>query len=167
VPPAWRITFYAARERKVTGLGDMLLGMNAHITRDLPFVLYAVGLVDASGVTRKADHDRVNDILAVVNGYALYEAALTFDPTIGDGHAPNTTMDSRSLQNLVTRWREQAWSDAQRLAAARTPAARLQVAKTIDDRAAASALGLLQTYRLSPGEDSSARDAYCAARAGR
>jgi hypothetical protein len=166
VPPAWRITFYAAQQRKVTGLGDMLLGMSAHIRRDLPFVLYAVGLVDANGVSREADHTRVNDILAVVNRYALYEVATRYDPTVGDGHAPSTTMDSRSLQNLVTRWRAQAWTDAQRLAAARTPAIRLQVAQSIDDAAASAALGLMQSYALGPREDSSARDAYCAAHAG-
>ena len=44
VPRAWRIAFSAAAARRVSGLGDMLLGMNAHISRDLPYALAAVGL---------------------------------------------------------------------------------------------------------------------------
>ena len=31
-------------ELELTGLGDMLLGMSAHINRDLPFALAHVGL---------------------------------------------------------------------------------------------------------------------------
>src|SRR5215208_6427837 len=41
VPPAWRIAFDAARGRTVSGIGDLLLGINAHVQRDLPLVLYA------------------------------------------------------------------------------------------------------------------------------
>jgi hypothetical protein len=163
VPPAWRIAFHAAGGKEVTSLGNMLLGMSAHINRDLPFVLNAIGLVSPQGVSRKADHDRVNAILAVVNRYALYEVSLRYDPTAGDGHAANTTMDSKSLQNLVTRWREQAWANAELLARARTPAQRLQVATAIETQAAATARSLRTSYRHGPGDDVAARDAFCAA----
>jgi hypothetical protein len=165
VPPAWRIAFHVASIRKVTSLGNMLLGMSAHINRDLPFVLNAIGLVDANGVSRKPDHDRVNDILAVVNRYALYEVSQRYDPTAGDGRSAATTMDYHALQNTVTRWREQAWTNATALAAARTPDARLTVARSIEAQAAATALGLQTSYAYGPGETSTPRDAYCAAHA--
>ena len=47
----------AAKGRQVTGLGNLLLGMNAHINRDLPFVLYSIGLTAPDGSSRKPDHD--------------------------------------------------------------------------------------------------------------
>jgi hypothetical protein len=161
VPPAWRIAFHSSEQRQLSALGDMLLGMNAHINRDLPFVLHAIGLVDEEGRSRKADHDRVNDILALVNRYVLFEVSLRYDPTAIDGRTPATTMDARSLQSLVTRWREGAWRNAELLAAARTPAQRLQVARTIETQAGAMALSLLSTYANSPTTDVAARDAHC------
>ena len=39
VPLAWKITFDAAQNRSVSGSGNLALGINAHIQRDLPFVL--------------------------------------------------------------------------------------------------------------------------------
>jgi hypothetical protein len=165
VPPAWRVAFHVAATKQVTGFGNMLLGMNAHINRDLPFVLNAIGLRDPRGASRKPDHDRVNDILAVVNRYVLFEVIQRYDPDAGAGQAPSTTMDAKSLQNLVTRWREQAWVNAQRLAAARTTSQRLDVARSIEEKAEATALGLQSAWAYRPGEDSGARDAYCAARA--
>ena len=45
VPRSWQIALDAARDKRVSGNGDLLLGMNAHINRDLPFVLAATGLV--------------------------------------------------------------------------------------------------------------------------
>ena len=45
VPQSWLVALDAAKNKKVTGSGDLLLGMNAHINRDLAFVLAASGLV--------------------------------------------------------------------------------------------------------------------------
>jgi hypothetical protein len=39
VPPAWRIAFDAAASHAAPASGDLLLGINAHVQRDLPFVL--------------------------------------------------------------------------------------------------------------------------------
>ncbi|MDX1659344.1 MAG: DUF5995 family protein, partial [Nitriliruptorales bacterium] len=94
VSPSWRIAFHAAENREVTGMGNVLLGMNAHVNRDLPFVLYAIGLTKPDGTSRKADHDRVNDFLNEVNKYLLNEAAKYHDPTIDDGDVPGTTIDN-------------------------------------------------------------------------
>ena len=48
-PQAWAIAFDAADARKVSGAGNLLLGMSAHVNRDLPFALYAIGLVAPDG----------------------------------------------------------------------------------------------------------------------
>ena len=42
VPQSWLVALDAAKNKKVTGSGDLLLGMNAHINRDLAFVLAGV-----------------------------------------------------------------------------------------------------------------------------
>ena len=49
VAPAWRVAFEAARDRAVSANGNLLLGINAHVQRDLPFVLYSIGLVKPDG----------------------------------------------------------------------------------------------------------------------
>ena len=59
VPQSWLTAFDAAKNKLVSGSGDLLLGMNAHINRDLPYVMAAVGLVAPDGSSRKVDYDAV------------------------------------------------------------------------------------------------------------
>ena len=96
VPPAWRIAFDAARGRSVSAYGDLLLGINAHVQRDLPFVVYSLGMVKPDGTSRKPDHDRVNRILNRVTDDVIAEIARRFDPTIDDTSLP-TTLDDFGL----------------------------------------------------------------------
>src|SRR3954470_22487266 len=69
-PGAWQVALGAAKDKSVQGLGDVLLGMNAHINNDLPFVLYRMGLFNSDGTSRKIDHDKVNSVL-----FTAYEDA--------------------------------------------------------------------------------------------
>jgi hypothetical protein len=166
VSPAWRVAFHAAQEEQVTGMGNVLLGMNAHVNRDLPFVLYAIGLTKPDGSSRKADHDRVNDFLNEVNKYLLDEAAKYHDPTINDGDVPGTTIDNSTMVQLLTSWREAAWRNAERLAAAGSESERLAVAQQIEDAAAMTALTLRESYRYGLTHallrtDAKARNAFC------
>ncbi len=48
-PPAWRIAFQAAANREMPASGNLAVGVNAHIQRDLPFVLADIGLVKPDG----------------------------------------------------------------------------------------------------------------------
>jgi hypothetical protein len=166
VPPAWRIAFRAADRREVTGMGDALLGMNAHINRDLPFVLNAIGMVAPDGTSRKADHDRVNAILNVVVQHVLDEAAARYDPSIDDGDIALTTIDERALFTLVQLWREAAWRNAELLRVASSLTDKLEVARVIENEAATVALVLRTTYLYGPLRSSASRDAFCAQRAG-
>jgi hypothetical protein len=162
VPPAWRIAFDAARSHKVSASGDLLLGINAHVQRDLPFVLYSIGLVAPDGTSRKRDHDRVDEILNRVADDVLAETARRFDPTIDDTNLPTSLDDFALFQTLVA-WRESAWRDAEALAAAPTPAARAQVAAQIETNAAAEASAIVAATQYPPLlGGSAARDAYCA-----
>src|SRR4051812_21508374 len=89
VPAAWRIAFMAADTREVSATGNLLLGVNAHVNRDLPFVLAHIGLVKADGTSRKPDHDKVDDILYQAYGPALADVEHRFDPSVS-----NATFDS-------------------------------------------------------------------------
>jgi Family of unknown function (DUF5995) len=162
VAPAWRVAFDAARDRAVSANGNLLLGINAHVQRDLPFVLYSIGLVKPDGTSRKPDHDRVNQILNRVTDDLIAEIARRFDPTIDDGNPP-TTLDDLVLFQTVVSWRETAWRHAELLAQAPSPEAREEVAQMIEGYAESQARAIRTATQYLPlTGGSSARDAYCA-----
>lgn len=168
VSPAWRIAFDSAERQLVSGLGNVFLGMNAHVNRDLPFVLADIGLVKPDGTSRKPDHDRVNAFLSATNQYLLGEAAKFLDPTLDDGDVPGISVDNSVMVQALVLWREQAWRNAERLVAAPTPEARAQVADEIERTAAAEALLIRTAFTYTPlhhllGMGRSQRNAFCEA----
>ena len=164
VPPAWRVALQASRDRAVSGSGDLLLGMNAHVNRDLPFVLVATGMVGPEA--RKHDHDAVNVVLNRVVEPLLAEMAARFDPSMAHVSTPYGVGYTALLQLLVA-WRENAWRQAERLAAAPDAAAREEVAGQIEAYAErqAEAIVAKEAYR-PPLTTTGPRDAYCAASEG-
>lgn len=162
VPPAWRIAFNAAAQHTVSALGDLFLGINAHVQRDLPFVLYSIGLTAPDGTSRKPDHDRVDEILNRVTDPVIAEIARRFDPTIDDTNLP-TMFDEATVFQVIAAWREKAWRNAEALAAAPTPAARdLVVAQIENDAASEARMIVASTAYLPLTGGSASRDAYCA-----
>jgi len=161
VPAAWAIAFQAARDRSLPAQGNLSLGINAHIQRDLPFALAAIGLVKPDGSSRKPDHDRVNEFLNRVTDDLYAEIGSRFDPTINDTNLPGSADDFTIFQ-LIPAWREIAWRNAERLVSATTPFQRAQVANSIELYAASQAQIIRQAEAYLPGQNSSARDAYCA-----
>jgi hypothetical protein len=152
VPPAWQIAFTAAGQRSVTAAGNTLLGINAHVQRDLPFTLFDL---DQQGFpVSHADHTLVNNFLAQVMVDA--EIAGRFDPTFDDNSDP------AALLQLLFAWRELAFTNYLRLRNAPTAEARMAVAAEIEGFAAAVAAGIVQQTAYPPGADSSSRDAFCA-----
>jgi hypothetical protein len=162
VPPAWRVAFDAAKARAVSASGDLLLGINAHVQRDLPLVLYAAGIVRPDRTSRKPDHDRVNIILNRVADDVIAEIARRFDPTVDDSNLP-TSLDDAALFQSLAAWREKAWRNAELLAAAPTPEARELVVAAIEEDAATEARAIVAGSRYPPLlGGSAARDAFCA-----
>jgi hypothetical protein len=107
VPEAWRIAFRAAEREQVATLGDLMLGINAHVNHDLAFIYYRLR------VHNHADHLFVNTVLARVQPVVYLEIIATLDPRLGT-QAPN---DAKLSLDIVA-WRELAWHNAARLAAA-------------------------------------------------
>jgi hypothetical protein len=162
VPPAWRIAFDAADDGTVTTLGDIMLGMNAHISRDLPFALARTGLSEPDGHSGQTDFNRVNGLLGSVTPDVLEQEAERFDPTLTSAVLPAVRLDPSSLQQLLSAWRSESWRNAQDLLAARTPAQRARVARTIEVGAAGRARLIASlTSNLVIGPDTAQRNAYC------
>lgn len=162
VPPAWQIAFDAAQQRLVSGTGNIALGINAHIQRDLPFVLYELYLQGRP--VSYEDHTRINEFLQKVN--PLSELAEKFDPTIDDDDVPGDADDQQRFQ-LIVQWREGAFRNYERLRDASTQEERTQVAAEIEAFSAQTAQFLQQTFSYPSGSDSSQRDAYCNMQQGR
>jgi hypothetical protein len=163
VPKAWQIAFDASRDKRVSASGSLLLGMNAHINRDLPFVLATVGLVAPDGSSRKPDYDAVEKWLYTATEPLMAEVAARFDATADDGSDP-FGLSNLTLFQLVSGWREEAWRNAEALVSAKTPEERALVASSIEDAAATEAQTILQTESYAPPLTSSGpRDQWCAA----
>ena len=136
VPDAWEIAFKNADQQKVSGTGNMLLGMSAHVNRDLPHILATIGLVKPDGSSRKPDHDKVNEFLNRVIQPLFAEAAARFDPSVDDAQVQGTTMDETATGQMLFGWREQAWRNAEALVNAPTAEARALVEAEIERVAA-------------------------------
>jgi hypothetical protein len=160
VPEAWRIAFEAARAGDKGAVQDMLLGINAHVQNDMPFVLASMGLRTPDGRSRKPDHDFTNGTLN--RGYPRVVAAIRerFDPAMDVTNSPLIPFDDLAGLELTRTWREVVWRNAERLLNADTRAERTRVAQSIEDYAAVNAR-LIAAAGL-PGYGAT-RDAYCAA----
>jgi hypothetical protein len=160
VPGAWRVAFEAAGGGATNAGHDIFLGMNAHIQRDLPYVLAKVGLRTPGGRSRKPDHDRVNRILTAVLDPIEDEVARRYDPVFTLADAKPSPVEELTALELLKSWREGAWRNAERLLNAKSPAERSQVAQTIEtqSRIWAEAIRAGQT----PGY-SAIRDPHCRA----
>ena len=159
VPPAWKIAFDTARSAEVNAGQDMLLGINAHVQNDMPFVVAALGLRTPRGATRKPDHDRVNEVLDRAYQPVVNAVAERYDPLIFTTNASWNPLDDMAGLEVVKGWREGVWRNAERLVNAGSAAARRQVADQIHQNAAAWAR--MMAAPQTPGYRAK-RDAYCA-----
>jgi Family of unknown function (DUF5995) len=148
-PEAWRIAFRAAERERVSTLGDLFLGINAHVNRDLAFVYYRFR------VRSHADHLQVNTVLTRVRPVVFPEIIAKLDPTLAlqSSGDPGLSLD-------IFAWRELAWRNARRLARAHAGAPRRAVAAGIERHAVAMARRIEAAFPATRAADS-ARDAFC------
>jgi hypothetical protein len=159
VAPAWKIAFSQAEHGQITGAQEMLLGINAHVQNDMPFVIAALGVREPDGTSRKPDHDAVNE--ALNRGYQPVITAVRdrFDPSMSltNPDGPVTIDDIVGLE-LARTWREVVWRNAERLLRAKTDSEVATVTHDIQSNAAAWAQGIALVQ--IPGFRTS-RDSYC------
>ncbi|MFF9021950.1 DUF5995 family protein [Streptomyces eurythermus] len=164
VPAAWHAAFAAARTADVNAGQDVLLGANAHIQRDMPYVLAALGLTRPQGGTRKPDYDRFQTVLDRAYGPAVQDVADRYDLVVALADDRWNPIAGLTGRELFRSWRAQAWEHARQLVDAPDQAARDRVARGIETNAAQWAR-LLSAVRL-PGYRA-VRDDYCRTHTGR
>lgn len=161
VPPAWRTALDIATQTDHQGAGDMLLGINAHVQNDMPFMLAAITLRDARGRSRKHDHDAENRILDDAFDEVVREVARRYDPLTGLQTQSISPVSDVFGMELVKSWREGVWRNAERLVDAEDDAERRQVAESIRAQASLTADMIAAGTHGPPGYRAQ-RDAYCA-----
>ena len=166
-PPAWAMAFRTADQEGASAAGNLLLGMSAHVNRDLPFALYAIGLVSPDGTSRKPDHDAVNQILNMVITPLLDEIAAKYDPSVRVVSGVPESLDDFLAFQLLPEWRQEAWDNAVALTTAPDADARAVIADAIEQQAVTKATSLLALTGYAPPLTTPAsRDAYCSAHLG-
>jgi hypothetical protein len=164
VPEAWQIAFDTAAKGDANAAQDMLLGINAHVQRDMPFVLATVGIRTKKGETRKPDHDVVNQILSDAYEPIVSEIGARYDSIVTITNASWDPLDDFGGLEMVKGWREAVWRNAERLVSAKTDADRAQVEASIETNAATWAK-MIAGLQVPPGYRAT-RDAYCKAHSG-
>ena len=152
-PGAWRVALEAWQKGDTYGLQDLLLGINAHVQRDMPFVVAAAGVA----ARRKPDHDRINLVLDDAYESIVRMVGERFDPST-DVIAPSflPTDDYLGLE-MVKGWREGVWRNAERLLDAKSESERAQVAASIERNAETQSQLMAEQ---TPGWGAQ-RDGYC------
>ena len=165
VPEAWKIAMDTAASGDQNAAQDMLLGINAHVQRDMPYVIASIGLRMPDGTSRKPDHDKPNRVLAAAYEPIVRDIERRYDPVISLTNASWQPIDDVAGLEAVKGWREGVWRNAERLLAAKTDADRQFVAQSIEQNAATWA----RTIAATPGPPGyrDQRDAYCAERLSR
>lgn len=164
VPKAWRIAYQAADQGRVQGIGNLLLGINAHVQQDMAYMVEAAGITAPDGSSRRRDHDIFMTVLARQYDPILAEAIKYDDPDMAIFQFP-ANADKQVAVKLVDTWRDTVWRNAVALTRATTPAARAKVDKRIETNAVTWALTFRETFRYRPGIASpKRRNAMCAAR---
>ena len=162
VPPAWETALDTAAEKDVNGAQDMLLGINAHVQSDMPFVIAELGLETPDGRSRKPDHDVVNAVLEMAYQRVVDAVERRYDPVLAFTNPDGVPADDAAGLELVRSWREGVWRNAERLTNAKSEAERREVAASIEQHAAGWAQNIA-AFEV-PG-DRARRDAYCASQA--
>lgn len=164
VPKAWRIAFGAADRGEVQGIGNLLLGINAHIQQDMAYMVEAAGVTAPDGSSRRADHDIFMDVLARQYDDILDDAIVYDDPDMAFFQFP-ANFDKYVAVTLIDSWRDVVWNNAVALTRARTRFQRQLIAQRIEFNAVAWANLFHEVFRYRPGLSSpKARNAACAAR---
>ena len=160
IPEAWQIAFDTAASGDQNAAQDMLLGINAHVQRDMPYVLASVGLRKPDGTSRKPDHDSPNQVLQNAYETIVRDVERRYDPFIATSNSSATPVDDFGGLEMVKGWREGVWRNAERLLNAKNDQERALVAQSIEQNAANWA----RMIAVTPGPPGyrQQRDSYCA-----
>lgn len=132
---AWQIALNTSASGTGLVIQDLLLGMNAHINRDLPFALLEVGL-DPQRNLRYRDHAAVTAILRALTDEVQARIAAMYASGLGALDSLLGRLDERVTSFDMQVAREHAWNMGVALTNARTDAERQLLAGAIENQAA-------------------------------
>ncbi len=135
IPVAWQQSFDACGERSGSVFQCLMLGVNAHIKRDLPYAVIEAG-VDVSCTRSSRDYFLIDDVMGL--NIPLVRQR------IADAYGADLSLTQRWFGRLAEagmargfrRTRRHAWEFAQLLARADTESSRAQVDRMIEEHAA-------------------------------
>jgi Family of unknown function (DUF5995) len=163
VPPAWRVAFSAEAARRVRSIGDLLLSMNAHISRDLAFTVADL----ERGPGTKIDRDFVlfTNVIEARSASIIADLAQRFDPALALAEVPFALGGERTVGGLIGVWRTEAWRNGIALRTTHGDA-RASEMQRVEQLAALRAESIAAATAYVPVLQSSrSRDAYCTAHA--
>ncbi len=161
IPQAWQTAMEVAAEGDWTGGHDMLLAINAHVQRDMPFALAAAGINLPNGESRKPDHDRFNQILNAAYDTIVQEVGRRYDPIMTDVDSQGGPFDNLGAQQLVAAWREGVFRNAERLTSAEGNEAMMAITRESIESFANVSAQIIRNGEI-PGQRAR-RDAHCEA----
>jgi hypothetical protein len=135
IPVAWQQSFEACDERSSGVVQCLMLGINAHMKRDLPYAVIEAG-IDVNCTRCSQDYFRIDDVMRLNIPLVRRRVA--------DAYGANLSLTQRWFGGLAdagmargfTRARRNSWAFAQLLAQAETASARAQVDRMIEEFAA-------------------------------
>lgn len=140
-PPAWQLAFDQAATRRGYVLQDALLGINAHINRDLPFVMEAILRAenvwpDARRMLhRHRDHNAINRVLAELVDKVQDELTARYARLLKVVDAMMGRRDEAMASLILNHCRTTVWYNTERLLDAQEPAERAAVQQEIEQGA--------------------------------
>lgn len=153
VPAAWQLAFATAERGQSSAALDLVLGMNAHISRDLPYVVASAIAADATIEGEPDDYRLVNEIIGDVKGPMLAAAAERFDPGLFLLDADLEFEDAPDPVAMISQWRSVAFELGLRLAGASSAEEQRAVTAEIERQSAAAAGVLIAAAAVEGTED--------------
>src|SRR3954452_24176823 len=136
LPEAWQIAFDTAASGDQNAAQDRLLGINAHVQRDMPYVLAGVGIRQPDGASRKPEHDSPNQVLANAYEPIVRDVERRYDPFVATSNSSATPLDDFGGLEMVKGRREGVWRNRELLLGAKSEQERALVAQSIEQNAA-------------------------------
>lgn len=163
IPPAWQRAMEVANSGDWTAGHDMLLAINAHVQRDMPFAIAATGLNLPNGNSRKPDHDAFNRVLNAAYDTIVQAVGERYDPLLLKIDDIGLLVDNIGAAQLIAIWREGVWRNAERLILSKGTLLWETTVRSIELAANVTARALM--VGQIPGHRAK-RDAYCEAQTG-
>jgi hypothetical protein len=137
-PQVWRLTFDSARQPDALVLQNLLLGINAHINYDLIFTLEDMlspewqQLSRDQRLKRYEDHCHVNEVIRRTIDSVQDTIIESKTPLMNIVDELLGQSDEWIVSQMISRWRDDVWDQAQRLLDCNNPEERQSICQQIE-----------------------------------